>query len=159
MVGEGIGVFIALAGFIFELAGAIVELAGFMLEFIGVILLFDGAVVLAGAIVLAGVTVLVEFDGLAFTLTLVPESPQAMPRALNPRTVESTITFVILITDSYLSQSINILFPGVRLIKHSRFALNSFLFKANVNIVIAEAIVNQKTTKTHYFLRFFLPFF
>lgn len=107
------------------------ELAGFMLEFIGVTLLFDGAivlagVVLAGAIVLAGVTVLVEFDGLAFTLTLVPESPQAMLRALNPRTVESTITFVILITDSYLSQSINILFPGVRLIKHSRFALNSF---------------------------------
>ncbi len=80
--------------------------------------------------------------GLAFTLTLVPESPQAMPSALNPRTVESTITFFILFKDSYLSQSINFLFPGVGLIKHSRFAMNSFLFKANVNIVSSEAIVN-----------------
>ena len=140
MVGDGTGVFIVeLVGFMFD--GGIV-LAGFIfdifVELAGVI----GAGVETGA-VLTGVTTVVldTFAGLTVTLVFA-ESPQAIPSALNPRTVESTITFFILFKDSYLSQSINFLFPGVRLIKHSRFALSSFLFKANVNIVTAEVIVN-----------------
>ncbi len=114
----------------------------------------DTGATVTGAVVLAA-----AFAGLAFTLMLVPESPQAMPSALSPRTVESTITFFILFKDSYLSQSINFLLPGVRLIKHSRFALNSFLFKANVNIVIAGAIVNYKSEKNDVFLIFFFGYF
>ena len=141
MVGDATG---ALAGFAF--AGAIV-FAGFAFVALA------GATVTgvaAGTVVVLVVVVLVVdvvfvvavLAGLAFALLAGAASPQAMPRALNPSTVESAITFFILFKDSYLSQSINFLFPGVRLIEHSRFALNSFLFKANVNIVIAAAIVN-----------------
>ena len=129
-------------------AGGIVELAGFMFDAGGAI---AGVVVVIGVFagttvtLLAGMTTL-AFAGLTFTLVEV-SPPHAMPRALYPRTVESTITFVILIKNSYLSQRIIFLFPGVRLIRHNRFALNSFLFKANVNIVIGETIVNLKIIK------------
>ena len=51
--------------------------------------LLDIAELFAGAIVAV-------FAGLAFTFTFVPASPQAIPKALKPRTVESTITFFIL---------------------------------------------------------------
>jgi hypothetical protein len=57
-------------------------------------------VVSAGVETGAGVAVLTLalFAGrLALTLTFVAVSPQAMPIALNPRTVESTITFFIII--------------------------------------------------------------
>ena len=124
MVGDGTGVFIVeLVGFIFD--GGVV-LAGFIfdtfVELAGVI----GAGVVTGAVLTGAMTVvLVTFAGLTVTLVF-EESPQAMPSALNPRTVESTITFFILFKDSYLSQSINFLFPGFRLIKHNRFAPNSF---------------------------------
>jgi hypothetical protein len=52
--------------------------------------------VMAG--VLTGATLVMLallFALLALTFTLAPESPQAIPRALRPRTVESTITFFI----------------------------------------------------------------
>lgn len=54
-------------------------------------------VVIAGVEIGAGVAVLTIAGRLALTLTLVAVSPQAMPIALNPRTVESTITFFIII--------------------------------------------------------------
>lgn len=132
MVGDGTGV---LAGL---LAGALAAglLAGALAAGVAA-----GVEITTGVDTGAGVEALAAFAGLALAL-LAGASPQAMPSALNPRTVESTITFFILFKDSYLSQSINFLFPGTRLIKHSRFTLNSFLFKANVNIVRAAAIVN-----------------
>ena len=98
MVGDGTGVFIIeLVGFIFD--GGIV-LAGFIfdifVELAGVI----GAGVETGAVLTGGATVVLEtFAGLTVTLVF-EESPQAMPSALNPRTVESTITFFILFKDS-----------------------------------------------------------
>jgi hypothetical protein len=56
----------------------------------------------AGVMVFAGVVV--TRLTLAFVLVLVfAASPQAMPRAAKPRTVESAITFFICL-DSYLSQ-------------------------------------------------------
>ena len=56
---------------------------------------FDAAGVLTGAGV-AGAGVLAGVAGLLFAGALLAASPQAMPRALNPRTVESAITFLIL---------------------------------------------------------------
>ncbi|CAN5202055.1 hypothetical protein BH20ACI2_BH20ACI2_08800 [soil metagenome] len=70
-----------------------------------VLVVFDGIVfVIAGVIsgVMAGAVVIVLFAVIALAgrfalmFTLVDVSPQAMPIALNPRTVESTITFFIL---------------------------------------------------------------
>jgi len=72
-----------LAGFIFDI---FVELTGVI-----------GAGVETGAVLTGATTVvLVTFAGLTVTLVF-EESPQAMPRALNPRTVVSTIIFVILL--------------------------------------------------------------
>lgn len=85
---------------LFMLVGALA--AGFM----ALLLAFDIAELLAGAIAVllagaiavlfAGAIVAVLFAGLAFTFTFVPASPQAIPKALRPSTVESTITFFIL---------------------------------------------------------------
>jgi hypothetical protein len=86
----------------------------------------------------------------------VAASPQAIPRALKPRTVESAITFFILINDSCLFFSKNKLpVSRSRPIKHSRFAPNSFFFRANDNIEIPAALVNLKITKQQ---KFFVPF-
>ena len=93
LVGDGTGVFIILAGFMFD-AGVVVVLDGFILP------LFEAGRLAAGVETGADVDTgagVETFADLAFTLTLVPESPHAMPSALNPRTVESTITFFILI--------------------------------------------------------------
>jgi hypothetical protein len=95
LAGEVVVIF---AGFTVEL----VELAGFMVEldaveFDVVVLAFEtcaGVVATTGVDVLTGLLV-VLFDA---------ASPQAIPKALSPRTVESTITLFILFTDSYLSQ-------------------------------------------------------
>jgi hypothetical protein len=43
-------------------------------------------------------------------LVLFADSPQAMPRAPMPRTVESKITFFILVTNSCLSQRFMLLY-------------------------------------------------
>jgi hypothetical protein len=87
-------------------------------------LAFAGAIVLAGRLALlaaplvAGALVAGVVAGVATTTGVLAgvagrfallalfagASPQAMPRALNPRTVESAITFLILFSDSYLSQ-------------------------------------------------------
>ena len=37
--------------------------------------------------------------------------------------------------------------------EHSRFALNSFFFKANDNIGIENGLVNPKNTKKYFFFR------
>jgi hypothetical protein len=61
--------------------------------------------------VFAVFVVLVVLAGLLVALLAVPASPQAMPRALIAKTVESTITFFILKTISCLLQSWLDLFP------------------------------------------------
>ena len=132
MVGLGTGV----AGFI-----ALLPFVGFiaLLPFVGFIALLPLGMLLAGVLagVDAGVLTGAGVDAglLAFAL-LAGTSPHAMPRALKPRTVESTITFFILLITPNLSQRIKPV-ARPRLIKHSRFALNSFFFKANDNIEIA----------------------
>ncbi len=95
--GFGVALFAPFAGDI-VLAGFIaLLLAAPLFELLLAIGVLTGAGV-AGAGVLAGVA------GLLFAGALLAGvSPQAMPRALNPRTVESAITFLIL-SDSYLSQ-------------------------------------------------------
>ena len=96
MVGDAIGV---LAGFIVELVVDML-LAGFIVE-LPVLDIFEAGGAIGVAIgVLIGAGVEAFIAGFALTLTFVPESPQAIPRALKPRTVESTITFVILFSDS-----------------------------------------------------------
>jgi len=61
-----------------------------------------------------------------------------------------------------LSQRFISLLLNVRLIEHSRFALNSFFFKANDTIEIEKGLVNPKMCKkslfNRYFSRVFLPF-
>jgi hypothetical protein len=92
---------LALAGVVF--AGLLVLLAGVVLT--GVVL--TGAGVAAGVfagVVLAGLFVLALFAG---------ASPQAIPKAAKPRTVESAITFFILIKTPNHSQGIKYLIPGV----------------------------------------------
>jgi hypothetical protein len=96
-----------LAGFTLLL----VVLAGFALAFAGVALAFTAGVVagvLAGVEVLTGAGV---FAGL-LAFALFAASPQAIPRALNPRTVESTITFVILFKTPNLTQRIKTCFQA-----------------------------------------------
>jgi len=71
------------------------ELLGLMFEFI--------AGDAAGATVAAGVERFM-FEFMFELLALLAGAPQAMPRALTPRTAESTITFFILFANSCLSQ-------------------------------------------------------
>jgi hypothetical protein len=129
------------AGFI-ALAAAFAALAAVLAAVVAALL----AALAAFAIALAAFAIALAALDIALLALAVAlfeaASPQAIPKAPIARTAESTITFFILFKDSYLSQSINFLFPGIRLIKHSRFTPNSFLFKANVNIVRPETIVN-----------------
>lgn len=82
-------------------------LAGFIAElFAGIMLL---GVVFAGVIAGAGVLTGATFTAILLALlavVLVGASPQAIPRALNPRTVENTITFVILFKTPIFTQRI-----------------------------------------------------
>lgn len=83
---------VELVGFIFD--GGIV-LAGFTFDIFvaGVVM---GTGVETGAVLTGATTVVLEtFAGLTVTLVF-EESPQAIPSAPSPRTVVSTITFVIL---------------------------------------------------------------
>jgi len=95
------------AGFIAELAAG--ALAAGLFAFVALAAGTLAAGVATGAGVLAGVAA-----GLfaLFAGALVAASPQAMPSALNPRTVESTITFVILFKTPIYTQRINYLLPG-----------------------------------------------
>jgi hypothetical protein len=125
-------------------AGAVV-LAGLLAEF--VVVEFDVVVlVVAGVLTGATLVVLALLAGLLAFELLLAASPQAIPKALIARTVESTITFFIFITNSYLSQRICLL-PGVRQILHRRFCPELFLFRANVTIEIGEPFVNLNNAK------------
>lgn len=93
LVGLGAG---ELAGFMFEFGAIVFD--GFMFEFGAIVFVFEAAGVATGAAVATGAGVAAGL----FTVLLAGASPQAIPRALNPRTVESTITFVMLFSDSYL---------------------------------------------------------
>ena len=64
---------------------------GFIVELPGVAMLLGGVEIGAGVLTETGVE---TFAGLTVTLVLAL-SPQAIPKALSPRTVESTITFFI----------------------------------------------------------------
>ena len=159
--GIGYGFFVA-AGAAFVFAGFIVlfalvaGLAAFALaaEFVGAAeFVFTGLATGAGVAVLTGAGV---FAGL-FAVLFAGASPQAMPRALNPRTVESTITLVILFRTPNLSQRIITCFQ-VPADRTQPFALNSFFFKANDNIEIENNLVNLKMKINVIFLIFFAGF-
>lgn len=106
--------------------GALVFGAG-MLVFgafaFGAVTLVAGVAVLTGT----GVDGAVLFAGLLFAGALFAVSLQAIPNVPITRTAESKITFFILLKTPNLSQRINPV-ARVRLIRHSRFAMNSFLF-------------------------------
>ena len=93
-----------IAGFMLLFMG-LALVAGFMVE-LPLLIVFEGEALTAGvetgATVATGTGVAALAAGFALTFTFAPASPQAMPSALKPRTVESTITFVILFSDSYL---------------------------------------------------------
>jgi hypothetical protein len=91
-----VGDAVAFAG-LFALA-ALLALPVVLVVVVLVVLVTAGVV--TGVAVIVFVTFALFAGRLALTLTLVAVSPQAMPIALNPRTVESTITFFILFTDS-----------------------------------------------------------
>lgn len=143
------------AGFIVLAAALVAGLAPIALALFALAAgVIAGATVITGAGVEAGV---VLAAGLLAVL-LAGASPHAMPSALNPRTVESTITFVILfITPIYLKEYKPA--SGHRLIRHNRFALNSFFFKANVNIGTASQLVNLKLNKKGPFFDLFFAYF
>jgi hypothetical protein len=109
------------AGFML-VAGAFVD--GFILLFIagatftGATLTGGGGATLTGAI----------FAGL-FAGVLFADSPQAMPSAPKPRTVESKITFFILFRTPVFFSKINLPIIDVRLIGHSRFCPELFLIQ------------------------------
>jgi hypothetical protein len=65
------------------------------------------------------------------------------------------LPFSFYFNDSYLSQRIISCYQEVRLIKHSRFALNSFFFRANDKIWFAGGFVNCFLSKNRLFLDFF----
>jgi hypothetical protein len=116
-----------------------------------------GAVVVVLVVVVLVVVVVFVVAVLAGLLAalLAGASPQAMPRALRPNAIESTITFFILFNDSYLSQRIISCRQELRLIEHSRFALNSFFFRANDKIGRAKGFVNLFEQKNGFFKIFF----
>ena len=121
----------------------------------------DGAaVVLAGAIGAGVAGAAVGVAGfIALVVLLAAGPPQAIPRALRPKTVESTNTFVILLRLLSFSKNIKNPVSRVRLMKHNRFVLNSFFFKTNERIEIREDFVNLKSIKNHLFLNYFLQEF
>jgi len=104
-----------LAGFIALAAGA--ALAGLLAEFAGALAagaLAAGTFATGAGVVAAGVLTVTAFALFAlFAGALVAASPQAIPRALNPRTVESTITFFILFKTPNLTSKNKHLFPGI----------------------------------------------
>lgn len=128
------------AGFIVEFAGAIV-LAGFIVEFAGAIVLAGFIVELAGAefVVAAGETAATVGAGVA-TITgltafvlfalLLAVPPQAIPRALRPKTAENTNTFVILLGLLSFSKNINFRFRS-SVDETQPFCLKLFLFRSN----------------------------
>lgn len=111
-------------GFIVELAGAVsffalaagvIAFAGFIVEELAE--LFAGAtlVVAAGETALtvgAGVTVLAGLTAFVLFVLLAAGAPQAIPRALTPKTAESTNTFVILLRLLSFSKNIKSRFRG-----------------------------------------------
>lgn len=97
------GAALVLAGAAGLFAGAALVFAGAALVLAGAALVFAGAVFAGAALVLAGAA-LVLAGLFAAALLAGAASPQAIPSALRPRTVESTITFFISRT-SLLSSS------------------------------------------------------
>jgi hypothetical protein len=137
----------------------VVVLAGFAVLVVDVfdvvvldVVVFDTA----GVEVLTGATLVVVLVFALFALTFTfADSPQAIPRALRPRTVESTSTFFILIL-----RLLSILKDFACFHRHPAdltqpSALNSFFFRASVKIEIGEPFVNLNMPKNsgsgHFF--------
>lgn len=114
------------------------------------------AVGVAGAtgVAATGVAGLTALVFVLFAL-LAGASPQAIPRALRPKTADNTIPFVILIRLLSILKVFNPV-SRARLMKHNRFASNSFFFSANERIEIHKAFVNLKSIKKSLFLKYFL---
>jgi uncharacterized protein (DUF58 family) len=92
-------------------AGVVGALPTGLFEFVVFVFMFVAAGVEAGVLTGATLVTLALLAGLlALTLTLA-DSPQAIPRALRPRTVESTITFFISKKLLIYLKELN-LFPG-----------------------------------------------
>jgi hypothetical protein len=102
-----------LAGFIAELAAGALAAGLFALAGALPAGVFVAGVV-TGLATTAGVFAGAAFAGLLalFAGALLAASPHAIPSALNPRTVESTITFVILFKTPIYTQRIKYLLPG-----------------------------------------------
>jgi hypothetical protein len=123
----GAGEAVVFAGFT---AFVLVVAEWFAFDVVLLTVVFDtiGVAVLTGAGV-AVFTMAVLFAGLlTLTLVLVAASPQAMPRALMPRTAESAITFFICLQTPDLSQRY-IFISSHRPIKHGRFCHELFHFQ------------------------------
>ena len=105
-INYGLGV----AFIMFELLDDMLLIGRFdMLLFIELLLMLLFIVVIGvdiGVLIGVAIVLLAIIERLAFilTFTFVAESPQARPKALNPRTVESAITFLILFQTPNLSQ-------------------------------------------------------
>lgn len=138
--------------------------AGFTSVFAGVAAAGVAGVVVVGVAGVAGVAGVVTTGVALLTLTLVlfallaASGPQAIPRALRPKTADNTNAFVILIRLLSFSKLFNPV-SRVRLMKHNRFDENSFFFSANVRIERREAFVNLKSLKKSLFFIYFFTIY
>ncbi|MCC6826371.1 MAG: hypothetical protein IT172_11555 [Acidobacteria bacterium] len=101
----------------------------------------DVVVGVAGVVV-AGVAGL-AFAGFAFAL-FAGASPQANPRALTPKTVARTITFVILFKTPIFSKNFGNLFPGRPADRTQPFCPELFLFQGKLENRYYETICQPK---------------
>ncbi len=111
--------------------------------FVVVVVVFTGA----GVAVFAGAT----FAGLLVALLAGAASPQAIPIAPSAKTVESTITFFIILLSSSKLKLFAIYFRP----HFPRPCSISKFFGTNVNIDSQFAIVNPKNIRKNYFSAFF----
>lgn len=115
-------------------------------------------VVVAGVAGVAGM-VATGVDGLltlplVLLALLVAASPQAIPRALRPRTADNTNTFVILIRLLSISKLFNPV-SRVRLMKHNRFCRELFLFPGKRENRNTRSFCQPKITKKITFFHIF----
>ena len=129
----------------FPLAAVLVVLVVFVVD---VLLAFDVAFAFAFA-----------FAGLLAALFAGAASPQAIPRALRPRTVESTITFFIK-TSLLSSAKLSLLesFKKTVFLQPSLLISQAFSEQAII-LGIGNGIVNPKFGKNHEKIKFFYASF
>jgi len=160
-------------GFVVELAGAVsfvalaagvIALAGFIVdELVEFVALVAGAtfVVVAGetaATVGAGVAVFAGLTAFVLFALLVAVPPQAIPRALRPKTAESTNTFFILLRLLSFSKNIRSRFRGSA-DNTQPFCLELFLFQGKREHRNRRGFCQPKIVQKPSFFHLFFPFF